>query len=345
MEKSKKLYLFSLGFLLISLIFIFLLIFVKAGEEGEEYVVAEHFFNLGIKASFFYIAYLFGAACLTLTTLSFFKNNYLLKRSSFFIKVCYLILLVIPFFSKIYYEFAHKAFFFQFDILGIGFLSISAVIEYFALRNTAENIHVDRLIDEYRLVINFDYFLLLISGLIIITLSFIIGDFYVFSSTYLPNVPFYFIPLLSLLFYIVNAYKLNYVQSRYFSFLTIVKSRFVYYFIAYVSIIRLGYFAYSDYSFYDGLKVLRMALLLAFIAIVIFNSFLPKIDLSFILSAIIVTLFSFEVVGMVNAIKENENFMFVITYFLLDYIIVIFIALPYYIFTGIDRLFLKGDKI
>lgn len=341
MGKLKKLYLVSLGFLIVSLVFIALLVFARIVNENEEYVLVERIFHQGISAMFFYLAYSFGAISLTLSILSIFKDNHLLKRSSFFIKIYFIILLVSPFFTSIYYEFAHEASFFTLNLLAIAFLAISMVIEYFALRDVEENIHRDDLIKKYRIVINFDYFLLLISGLIIIISSFIVGDFYLLFNIYLPNIPIYFIPVLSLIFYIFNSFRLNYISSKYYSLLNIINSRFIYYFVAYLSIVRLGFFAYSNYSFYEGLKILRLILLLVFISIVIFNSFLPKIDLSFLLAGIIITLFTFEVVGMVKAIKDNGNMVFAITSFLLDYIIVIFIALPYYIYNGINRLFLK----
>ena len=341
MKKSKSLYLVSLGFLIVSVIFVVLLVFAKVSDRNEEYILAERIFSNGISASFFYIAYVFSIICLTLNVLSFYKDSYLLNRISFFIKLCFLILLVIPFFSSIYYEFAHGAGFFTFDLLAIAFIFISLIIEYFAIKDVEENIYRDLLIDKYKIVINFDYFLLLLSAIIIITASFIVGDFYLFSTYYLPNVPFYFIPTLSLVFYIYNEFRLNYISSRYFSLYNIIKTRFIYYYVSYISIVRLGFFAYSDSSFYEGLKILRLVLFLLFISIVIFNSFLPKIDLSFLLCAIIIALFTFEVIGMVKIINENNNAIFMITTYLLDYIIVLFIALPYYIFTGVNRLVLK----
>lgn len=341
MEKGKKLYIASLGFLAVTLVFVILLVFTKVVNEHEEYILVERIFSKGISSLFFYIAYAFTGASVALNILSIFKRNYILHRIAFFIKVCLLILLVIPFFSSVYYEFAHEAGFFTFDLLAIAFLAISIVIEYFAVKNIEDNIHIDELIDKCNIVINFDYFLLLISGLIIIIFSFVIGDFYLFTFNYLPNVPFYFIPTLSLVFYIYNAIKLNYISSRYYSIVNIIKSRFIYYYIGYLSIIRLGYFAYSDYSLYTNLKLLRMILFLVYIAIIIFNSFLPKIDLSFLLGVLIITLFTFEVMGMVKIINDDPDRAFIFISNLLDYIIVLFIALPYYIYIGIEHLFFK----
>ena len=340
-EKSKKLYLFSLGFLIASLIFIAILVFAKIVTRDDEYILAERIFSQGIKALFFYLAYAFGVITLTMTILSTFKNIHLLQRSSFFLKVCFVIILVSPFFTSIYYEYAHEASFFKIDILAIAFLIISTIIEYFAIKDIEENTYVDELIDKYRIVINFDYFLLIISALLIIIFSFVVGDFYIFSNNYLPNIPFYYLPALSLVFYIFNSYKLTYIESRYFSLFTIINSRFSYYFVSYLSIIRLGYFAYSNYSFYEGAKTLRLVLFIIFISVIIFNSVLPKIDLSFILASIIVTLFIFEVVGMIQMINNDNNIIFILTSYLLDYIIVLFIALPYYIYNGINHLFLK----
>ena len=341
MNKGKKLYIASVGFLVISLVFVILLVFSKIVDEYEEYILAERIFNQGISSLFFYIAYVIGATSLTLNILSIFKGKYILQRISFFIKVCFIIILVIPFFSGIYNEFAHEASFLTFDLLAISFLFISIIIEYFAIKDIEDNIYRDELIDKYQIIINLDYYLLLISGLTIIIFSFIIGDFYLFSQSYLPNVPFYFIPTLSFVFYIYNAVKINYISSRYYSVINIIRSRFVYYFIGYVSIVRLGYFAYSDYSLYSNLKLLRMILFFIYIAIIIFNSFLPKIDLSFLLAAIIITLFTFEVMGIVEIISKNDNTIFLFISYLLDYIIVLFIALPYYIYIGIEHLFLK----
>ena len=84
-----------------------------------------------------------------------------------------------------------------------------------------------------------------------------------------------------------------------------------------------------------------MILFLVYIAIIIFNSFLPKIDLSFLLGIIIITLFTFEVIGIVKIINDNPDTAFVFISYMLDYIIVLFIALPYYIYIGIEHLFFK----
>ena len=343
MEKSKKLYLVSLGFLIVSLVFVALLIFSKIINEDEEYILVERIFSSGISALFFYLSYFLGAISLTLSILSLIKNNLLLQRSSFFIKIYFLVFLVTPFFTSIYYEFAHEASFFTFNLLAIAFLAISVVIDYFAVRDVEENIHRDELIKKYRIIINFEYFLLLISALTLITISFIVGDFYLFFNGYLPNYPLYYVPLMSLIFYVINSIRSNYISSKYYSLSDILNSRFVYYFASYLSIVRLGFFAYSGYSFYEGLKILRLVLFFAFITIVIFNSFLPKIDLSFILAAIIVTLFAFEVVGMVKVISDNPNAAFALTSFLLDYVILLFIALPYFVYNGINRLFLRRE--
>lgn len=341
MSKGKKLYIISLGFLVVSLVFVVLLMFTKVTDKHEEYILVEQVFSNWISTLFFILIYAISAATLSLNLLSIFKNNYIIQRMSFFIKMCFVILLFIPFFSGVYGDFAHVAYFFIFNILSISFLLISLIIEFASIRKIEDNIHRDELINKYRLIINFDYFLLLICGLIIIISSFIIGDFYLFYSNYLPYIPFYFLPTLSLIFYIYNAYRFNYLSSRYFSFIDIIKSRFIYYFVAYLSTIRLGYFAYSNYSFYSQLKILRMILFFIFIAIIIFNSFLPKIDLSFLLAGIIITLFTFEVIGMIEAVNGNNDMVYAIISFLFDYIILLLLALPYYVFVGVENVFIK----
>ena len=121
----------------------------------------------------------------------------------------------------------------------------------------------------------------------------------------------------------------------------IIKSRYAYYFIGYLSIIRLGFFAFGSHSLFEGFEVLRLILFLVFISVIIFNSFYRKIDLSFILGIIIVTLFSFEAVGIVNLIKSNESYIYVIAFSLLDYMILIFLAVPFYIYLGIDFIISK----
>ena len=75
MEKAKKLYLFSLGFLIVSLVFVALLIFSKIINEDEEYILVERIFSSGISVLFFYLSYFLGALSLTLSILSLIKNS------------------------------------------------------------------------------------------------------------------------------------------------------------------------------------------------------------------------------------------------------------------------------
>ena len=339
MKKAKPLYFISLGFLAVTLVFVSLLVFIQIREGKTTYVLASRVFSQGIAALFFYLAYTFGVATLTLSILSIFKDKHFLRRSSFFLKVYFVMILVTPFFTGIYYEYSHESSFFVMDVLAVEFLLISVVLEGFAIKIIEDNTPRDKLVNDYLIVINSDYFLLLVSGLIIIILSFVFGDFYAFSNDYLVNIPIYFIPLTSLLFYIFNSSKLNYLNSQYFSPLNVIKSRFAYYFIAYITIVRLGYYAYSEHSFFEGLKILRLVLFLVFISIVIFNSFLPKIDLSFGLAIISLTLLIFEMIGLVQLLQAEERYVYYIAVFALDYLIVLFISVPYYIYTGIDKFF------
>lgn len=335
----------SLGFLIVSLVFLVLLLFIKVTKRDEEYILVTRVFSSGIGALFFYITYPLMIITLIFTLFAVLKDYLLIQRISFFIKLYFIIFLVTPFFTSLYSEYAHESGFFVYNLLAIGFLLISLAIEGFAIKNHEDNIPSDILLTKYRIIINFDYFILLISGLIIIVASFIYGDFYEFNFDVLGNIPIYYAPIVSLVFYLYNSYRTNYLSSRfYFSITNVLKSRFIYYFVSYLSISYLGDFAYSSHSFYNGLKIFRLVLFLVFIAVVIFNSFLPKIDLSFLLAIIIIILFTFEMIGWGRMISTNNDIALYIVYYLLDYIILIFIALPYYIFNGINILFLDRKQ-
>ena len=336
MNKVKRLYLFSLISIIISIIFIATLVFVEIKEVDNSYLLSTHIFSSGISALFFYLAYAFSAVTLVLTIISFIKENYILKRISLFIKVCFVIFLVSAFFTYIYSYYSHESGFFVRNLLAIYFVAMSIIFEMFALRNIEDNTVREELILKYKTIINLDYFLLIIVSLVIIAACFITRDFYVFYNDYLPIIPIYFIPILSLILYTINAFRLAYVSSRYFTLVDIINSRFAYYFVAYLAIIRSGFFAFSTHSLFDGLKILRLILFLVLISIIIFNSIYRKIDLSFILSAIIIALFSFEAIGVIRLIQKNELYGYVVVSYLLDYIIFVFLALPYYIYKGIS---------
>ena len=336
MSKVNKLYLVSIISLVISIVFIATLVFINIREIDNSYVLVTRIFQSGISALFFYLAYALSAISLGLSIFAFLKKNYILKRISIFIKAYFLIILVSPFFTSIYSFFSHESGFFVRDLLAIYFMVMSLVLEIFATRIVEENTPREELISKYKLIINFDYLLLLITSIGIVIACFVTRDFYIFYNDYLSIIPIYFIPVLSLILYVINNFRLAYISSRYFTVLDIIKSPFAYYFIGYLSIVRLGFFAFSNYSLYEGFNAFRLILFLVFISIVIFNSIYKKIDLSFILGAIIITLFSFEIVGLTKLIQNNESFIYIMVSYFLDYMILIFLALPYYIYIGID---------
>ena len=346
MNKRKSLYLISLGFQVVAMIFIALLIFIKVVNRSEEYILVTRIFSSGIGVMFFYLAYSFSLITLILAIISIAKDNLIIQRISLFFKLYFVIFLITPFFTSIYYEFAHESQFFVYNLLAVGFLIVSSILEGFSIKNHEDNTHSADLIKQYKTIVNLDYFVLLIAGIGIIIASFIYGDFYEFSFGVLSNIPVYYLPLMALIFYIYNSMRVNYLSSKYFFSLSeIIKSRFIYYYVSYLTITRLGNFAYSHHSFYKGLQVFRLILFLVFIAVVIFNSFLPKIDLSFLLSAIIITLFAFEMIGLAELIKNDSDIAYIIFSYLLDYLILVLIAIPYYIFNGINCLFFrKGEK-
>ena len=338
MSKAKKLHIASLIPLVITVIFAVLTVFIQIREGDDIYILATRIFSSGISALFFYLSFSLSLITLTLSIIALKSDNYILKRISLLTKIYFVIILMTPFFTSIYYMFSHESQFFVFNLLAIYFLILSLILELASIHNFEESIPSDKLVVEYKKVINIDYMLLIAVGLIIIVSCFIQGDFYVFYDTYLTIIPIYFIPVLSLVLYIANSFRLNYISSKYFTLLDILKSRFVYYFIGYLCVVRLGFFAYSDFTLYNGLKVLRLILFITFIAIFILNSIYKKIDLSFVLGAIIITLFSFEVVGIVDLVKSNEFYIFMLISRLLDYIILVLIATPYYIFNGIHSI-------
>ena len=340
MNKAKKLYLASILFLSVSLIFIALLVFIRIREGEDVFILSTRIFSEGLNALFFYLAYGFAIASLTLNIISYSKNNLIIQRASFFVKLYFIIILAMPFFTSTAHDYSHVSSFFVRNLLAIGFLLISFVIELFALKNVEDNIPSDILLSKYRIIVNIDYWLLLITGIIIITLSFIVGDFYAFNTYYLSYIPIYFIPALSLIFYIFNSSRRAYLSFEYFSLMNIVKSKFIYYLVSYLTVVRLGYFAYSSHSFYSGLKVLRFVLFLIFILIVVLNSFFPRLGLTFILAIIIITLFTFEMIGVVRASKD-AYFAFSVISNVLDYIILLLVASPLYIYLGINNLILK----
>ena len=340
MNKAKRLYLLSIAFLLASIIFVTLLVFIRIREGEDVFVLSTRIFSEGLNALFFYLAYGFAIASLTLNIISYHKNNLIIQRASFFVKLYFIIILALPFFTSTAYDYSHISSFFVRNLLAIGLLLISFVIELFAVKNVEDNIPTDELLFKYRIIINFDYWLLLLSALIIITLSFIVGDFYAFNTYYLSYIPIYFIPALSLVFYIFNLSRKAYLSFKYFSIMDILKARYVYYFISYLAIVRLGYFAYSTHSFYPGLKLLRLILFILFIVLIIIASFLPNIGLTFGIAVIIITLFIFEIIGIIQTPKDSY-FAFSVVSNTLDYIILMLLAAPYYIYIGINNILMK----